>query len=306
MKKFISLITAAAAVMTAVPMAVHAEEADERTYIPTIYFTTEAKDPAEALASGTLYVNTDAAKEDVITLPSQVLVKDQYKHVGQITVKWTWDTDYVYTSGIRNPSADGKLPAYEGYSITTDADGEKVDPVMVYDVAGEKMMGVDYSNTHINPLVPNGEASDSNPLGLFELNIAKNSPADYYSINFKTEQPYVTNLILRYASDNTFRSIRPNGENTPSLKLAVTDRALGDVNKDGTIDGRDATAILSDYALRSADKDGLFDKAQSIAADVNGNNIVDATDATKVLSYYAFTSSQSNDGSTLNQYIMKD
>ena len=307
MKKFISFITAAAAVLAAMPMAANDDEAaDERTYSPTVYFTSEAKTPAISLASGLLYVNTSAADADVV-LPSQIAIKDQYKHVGQFTIKWTWDTDYVYTSGIRNPSADGKSAAYKGYDIYTDEKtGDKVDPVMYYVEDGEKMMGIDYSNSHINPLEPSGAESDTNPVGLFDLNIAKNSPADYYSINFKTEQPYVTNIILRYAEDQSFRSIRPNGENAPSLKIAVTDRALGEVNGDGALDGRDATDILSDYALRSAGKESIFNKAQMISADVDGNQVVDANDATNVLSYYAYASSSKFDGTSLNDFVIKN
>ena len=64
MKKFISFITAAAALLAAMPMAANAEEAaDERTYIPTVYFTSEAKTPAIYLAIGLLYVNTSDIEE---------------------------------------------------------------------------------------------------------------------------------------------------------------------------------------------------------------------------------------------------
>jgi hypothetical protein len=300
MKKFISLITSAAALMAVVPMSAQAEEAaDERTYSPIVYFTAEEKAPVIALASGNLYVNTSASSDKMITLPGQVLIKDKYKHVGQFTLKWLWDTDYVYTSGIKNPSAAGKTPAYEGYALK---DGEE-DPIMYYVEDGEKMMGISYGNTTLDPLKTTGENSDSNPVGVFDFNIDTSAPADYYKIHFNTEMPYITTIILRYGDVN-FRGVKPSGEYAPSMTFAVTDRDLGDVNKDGTLDARDATAILSEYAKNSAGAKGAFDKAQSIAADVNGDEIIDGNDATKVLSYYAISSSVSfDDGVTLNDYV---
>lgn len=297
MKKLISMITAAAAVFAAVPMTASADA--EHEYTPTIYFTAEAKEPVLALPGGNLYVNTEKSSDSVIKLPAKVSIKDEYKHVGQFYLKWTWDTDYVYTSGIRNPSAEGGSAAYTEYNMVETSDGKKVDPVVYYIEDGEKMMGITYSNSHSNVLTPSGATSDANPVGLFDLNIAKNAPADYYSINFKTEQPYITTVILRYPDEKDYIARYPNGEYAPSLNIAVSDRDLGDVNKDGILDGRDATAILSDYALRSANKDGSLDKAQSIAADVTGNGVVDGTDATKVLTYYALTSA----GSTNDSFV---
>ena len=43
-----------------------------------------------------------------------------------------------------------------------------------------------------------------------------------------------------------------------------------------------------------------------IAADVDGNQVVDANDATNVLSYYAYASSSKFDGTSLNDFVIKN
>ena len=67
--------------------------------------------------------------------------------------------------------------------------------------------------------------------------------------------------------------------------------ALGDINNDKVIDGKDATAILTAYAKSSVAGSGSgLTAAQTKAADVNYDNIIDGKDATSVLTYYARSS----------------
>ena len=66
--------------------------------------------------------------------------------------------------------------------------------------------------------------------------------------------------------------------------------SLGDVDKNGIIDGKDATGILSYYAAVSANKEGALNAEQQTAADVDQDGKIDGVDATTVLSYYASTS----------------
>ena len=76
----------------------------------------------------------------------------------------------------------------------------------------------------------------------------------------------------------------------------------GDVNDDGIIDAKDATAILTAYSKSSViDGELGFDDNQKKAADVNRDNIVDGKDATSVLTYYARTSS--GYGGTLEEFM---
>jgi hypothetical protein len=61
---------------------------------------------------------------------------------------------------------------------------------------------------------------------------------------------------------------------------------MGDVNSDGTVDGRDASAVLSSYAKASAGKEPQTD---AVLSDMNFDGKTDARDAAKILSIYSET-----------------
>lgn len=69
-----------------------------------------------------------------------------------------------------------------------------------------------------------------------------------------------------------------------------TESQLGDINGDNIIDGRDATAVLTEYAIISTGKDFTFDEKQKEASDANKDGIIDGRDATLILTYYAYIS----------------
>lgn len=64
----------------------------------------------------------------------------------------------------------------------------------------------------------------------------------------------------------------------------------GDVDANGIIDGRDATAVLSAYARASVGKAYPFSKEQLAAADVTGEGMTDGNDASCILTFYAVSS----------------
>lgn len=282
MKKIISAITAAAAILAAVPFTAHGEELDKTTYVPTFTLKAKQSDSAQVLPSGVLYINTKAKSgADSITAPAELYVKDELKMIGQMHIKWVWKTDSLTVSSVKDPVSAGLPAVYDSNAADYAVDAVLDD--------SKKMAGISYYNTHNKPLVPTAASTDETPLAVFDINVKASAPADYYDLSFKTEQPDITNLVYRIG-DGDFRDVRPSGENAKDMKIAVSDRKLGDINNDGILDAKDATMVLTDYAKRSADKDAILDKAQTIAADVNGNLIVDAVDATKILSYYAYTS----------------
>ena len=63
----------------------------------------------------------------------------------------------------------------------------------------------------------------------------------------------------------------------------------GDVNSDGVIDGRDASAVLESYAISSVESNETsyinFD-----FADFDGNGVIDGRDASEILVQYAESS----------------
>lgn len=78
-------------------------------------------------------------------------------------------------------------------------------------------------------------------------------------------------------------------------KLVGADVSLGDVNDDGVVDARDASAILSEYAVTATGGTPTFDDLQKAAGNVNGDSVIDARDASLVLSYYAYTATGGTD-----------
>ena len=64
---------------------------------------------------------------------------------------------------------------------------------------------------------------------------------------------------------------------------------MGDVNSDGIVDGKDATAVLSSYAKASAGDELTID---AVLGDVNFNGRIDAVDASTILTQYADSSAK--------------
>ena len=76
---------------------------------------------------------------------------------------------------------------------------------------------------------------------------------------------------------------------------------MGDANLDGVIDGRDATAVLTEYAAVSSGKGGAFNDEQNKQGDVNTDKTIDARDASAILTFYAQQSSGKN--ITIEKYM---
>ena len=277
MKKLMAILTAAAAMCSVVPFAASAEEVNEKNYIPTVYFKAQTSENGIVLPQGVVYFNTKAANPKT---SAEVYIKDDFKRIGQMFIKWTYP-DGIKLSNIQDPISAGKLSPYKAFT--------KPEDFGINNTPDRNLMGISYTDTNTDPIALSAEKSDSFPIAYFDIAVDASAAADYYDIAFKTEQPDVANIAYR-PSDGSIRDIRPSGENAPSLTLAVTDRALGDVNADNKIDAMDASSVLTDYTLRSANKDGILSKEGLIAADVNGNRKVDAMDASTILSYYAYSS----------------
>ena len=66
---------------------------------------------------------------------------------------------------------------------------------------------------------------------------------------------------------------------------------MGDVNNDMIVDARDASDILTGYAMMSVGDDSDLDP---VLADYDFNGHIDAIDASKVLTDYAKSSADKN------------
>ena len=81
--------------------------------------------------------------------------------------------------------------------------------------------------------------------------------------------------------------------NFESLGEAPFSDILGDVGGNEIVDGRDASMVLTHYALISANKPGVITGTQALLnADWDQNEVVDGRDASAILTYYAEQSVQ--------------
>lgn len=71
------------------------------------------------------------------------------------------------------------------------------------------------------------------------------------------------------------------------------------------MDGVDASAVLTYYAIISTNKKGEFNDVHKKAADVDKNNIINAVDASDILSYYAYISTTKEKVKTLEEFVEK-
>lgn len=105
----------------------------------------------------------------------------------------------------------------------------------------------------------------------------------------------------------TYISEAPRQFNTEITACAADESSafvLGDVDGNGLIDARDASAVLTEYAKLSTEKGGSFSSEEVKAADVDKNGLVDARDASSILGYYAYTSTTStNECKSLEDFL---
>lgn len=78
---------------------------------------------------------------------------------------------------------------------------------------------------------------------------------------------------------------------------------LGDVNEDGKIDAKDASAILAAYSLMSIGEESGMTSRQYNYSDVNSDEKVDAKDSSVILSYYSFISTTSDEVPSIEDFI---
>ena len=76
----------------------------------------------------------------------------------------------------------------------------------------------------------------------------------------------------------------------PVIIAPPTAYTLGDVNEDGKVDAKDASAILAAYAMTSTGGESGLSEKQLKAADVNGDTKINSIDASSILAYYSFLS----------------
>lgn len=279
MKK-ISFITALVMSLTAItPFSAMADP--EEGYLPVMYLSVEDNDKISVLPDGTVYINNeDLTGDDSIRV--NIYVRDESKSC------------WIVAPKVKCAEADIKFNqnAVENETLPYDSEHEFIES-----------LDTEYNTVNITFKTPmfstgtklelTGENTDDYPIAYFNADINSEIPAGNYRIYFLTEpeddpEQRTSTISFRYDNGDS-KTFTPE---VKDQKIVVSDRMLGDVNKDGMVNADDASAILSEYALLSTDNTGEFTIEQTNAANVNMDSFTDSDDATAVLEYYAYLSTE--------------
>lgn len=277
MKK-ISFITALAMSLTAVtPFSAMADP--EEGYLPVMYLSVEDNDKISVLPDGTVYINNeDLTGDDSIRV--NIYVRDDSKSCWYIAPKVKCE----------NGNIKFNEKAVENETTAYDDQHEFISSV-----------NTEYNTVNITfktPLMSTGtklevtsENTDDYPIAYFNADINSEIPAGNYRIYFLTEaeddpDQRLTQIAFRYDNGDS-NSFTPE---VKDQKIVVSDRMLGDVNKDGLIDSVDASEVLSEYASLSTDNVSTFTIEQTNASNINMDEFTDSVDASAILDYYAYLS----------------
>lgn len=296
MKKFFSILSAAvlAAGMSSA-FAVSAADAPE-PYDPSYYFKADESEGVEILKYGTAYVNK-AKAGDSAAVACSVYIKDDQKLAGIVIAKWQCENKSLALKDLDTPHAKyGKTP----FSYFNDSDSK--DEVRLTEYSDLNIQSVAYLTFSSDPMKLTGETTDAYPFACFNAALTKDTAGGSYDINIISTSDFISSVTPRYEDKKIFNTV-DMADKSKNLRVNVSDRMLGDVNKNDFIDAVDSSMILREYAaMSSTDAKTTLDGDQAAAADVNGDRMVDAVDASAVLGYYAYVSSGKDD-KTLNAFI---
>ena len=133
------------------------------------------------------------------------------------------------------------------------------------------------------------EGYNSSSVGASELNVVFGFYYPQYqkwlsaTENIKV---YVNERVTTTAATTT----APETTTTVTTGPKPADYDLGDVNRDKSVNSKDATEILKAYAAFSTGNTPSLTESQKLAADVNKDGSVNAKDASIVLAYYSYLS----------------
>ena len=308
MKKLISALISLTITAGAAAPSVLAADSD---YTPTMYFRAQESDSVKAYADGNAAIfrsELDAPTE--LRVNAALYIDDESLTCWVVHPVWKCASKYAKLENLVDPlpmSDDAPNIAY-AYAETNE-NGEFVHKrhgtILSTDTECNTMSYTIEitSRNDRSPLTPYGEKSDSYPMTWFDLNIAKDAPADDYTVYFLTEHEDYPDQRL---ADIAMRLPDASYVKTPITKpmtVTVTDRKFGDVTGDGKVDANDSSAILVAYSKSSTGQEhGLTNEAFR-CGDTDLNAQLTSSDASNILAYYSFLST-SEEEKTLTQFMI--
>lgn len=292
MKRIFSIVSALA-ITAGIVSAMPASGAYEDSYKPSFYITAKESETAQVLKFGSVYIDASQT-EGMTSIDAEVFISDEKKLAGQIFVKWHCTSEGVKLAGLTDPVTV--------YGASPYSDFDTAEAIKLTALEEINMLGVNYSTFSPDPMELTGESSDAYPLACFTAELSEDIIAGSYDIDFLDEIDKHTSILYRLpgTEGKPYHEFFP-AEYSEGLRINVSDRELGDVNKDGYVDAVDASNVLTAYANLSSGKDSGLTGAAAAAADVNGDKMIDAVDASNILAYYASISNGGEPG--INKFI---
>jgi hypothetical protein len=144
------------------------------------------------------------------------------------------------------------------------------------------------------------EGNDTNASMTFILTPKAETSLAGAKVGVKTDAQSYAGVACK---ESEMISLRELSEEEIPQQDQISEYLFGDVNEDGKIDAKDASAILVEYSKMSTGGDGNFTASQKQAADVNADTKIDAKDASFILSYYAMASTATGEVPTMEEFM---
>lgn len=280
MKKILSIAVSAVSAVTLLT-SFSSSAAETSSYCPKLYFKASKTDGIHPQSNKRVYINTNdiKSKSGNITFDIASYVGDSRKQLCMMIALWDSTDKYIKLTDLADPQTGDNKRAYT------------VSPGLIsYD--GDNTMSATYSSgLSGNPFTLNGKDSDSYPFAVFKATIPTDIPIGLHPIKFyTTDAPLVTESKTMKTDFAFYDNIgnKPTQKDAEALNIAVSDRALGDIDNDNRYSADDASMILREFTMLSSNKPSSFSEAQMIAADVDGDGYLSASDASYVLCYFAY------------------
>ena len=174
--------------------------------------------------------------------------------------------------GITFDSPEWKDEVY--YSLEAAGPGE-----YSFDIEGRDTTADDYRNYKLTVSLADKEVAAFDDT--FNIADVNDNPDSFKTLTYNF-------VIDDVVSESDWDSVTDNGVTTVSYHL--NSFTLGDVNEDGKVDAKDASAVLVYYSSMSTGRTSSLSESGKKAANVNGDSLIDAKDASRILVYYTAAS----------------
>lgn len=296
MKKLLPLISAAA-ITAASLTSQYCCAASAGKYIPKLSMSIVSAEGLNQPGIGYIYVNSNKKPDTFPKLKVDLNYVDESMRTGQLYVKWNTADEKITIGNTISPIAAGYPIPYSIYNIDNDY-------VYKFDTQSD-CWTVSFRTTTDKPLKRDNSASDVLHLGQFEMNIDSSisSETGLHKVEYRTtEDNKRCNALIRPDAGESY-DVFFTGAYASGVTVAVSDRELGDVNKDDKYSTADASDILKMCAMLAKGNESELTPEYKIAGDLDFNEKITVADAALALKYCAYLSKDGNTDTIYEQLL---